>query len=122
MEICFSTFIIFFLILLAFVIILAKYFDGPMTPLTHSMKGQTIVVTGGDSHIGWETVKDLLIQGAIVVLACRNEKHSKELIESLTDEDQKKRAFYIHLDLTDFESIQTFVRELKEQIGKIDNS
>ncbi len=83
------------------------------------MKGQTIVVTGGDSHIGWETVKDLLIQGATVILACRNEKHSKILIESLPEENQK-RAIYIHLDLTDFSSIQNFVKELKEKIGKID--
>lgn len=120
MEICFSTFMIFFFILSLVFVLLMKYFDGPLTHLTHSMKGQTIVVTGGDSHIGWETVKDLLIQGARVILACRNEKHSKELIDSLPTDEQKKRAHYIHLDLTHFDSILNFVKELKETVGKID--
>ncbi|MCQ2820173.1 MAG: SDR family NAD(P)-dependent oxidoreductase [archaeon] len=119
MEITLSTFMLFFFLVLFLVYCLSRYFDGPETKLTHSMKGQTIVITGADSHIGWETVKDLLKNGARIIMACRNETKTNELISTLPEED-KKRVMFIQLDLTHYESIKTFVGELKQKIGKID--
>ena len=108
-----------FYLVLFIVYCVSRHFDGPETKLTHSMVGQTIVITGGDSHIGWETVKDLLKNGARVVLACRNETKTNDLLKTLP-EDQKKRASFIKLDLAHFDAIKAFVEELKQKIGKID--
>ncbi len=120
MELSLTVVAILFLVALAILLLLMKYFDGPLTTLTHSMKGQTILITGGDSHIGWEVVKDLLAQGARVIMACRDENKAKSLASSLKDEDQKKRAIAMKLDLTNFNSIKQFVENIKNEIGKID--
>ena len=40
-------------------ILIANWFNGPLTDLTHSMKGKTIIITGGSRGIGLETTKDL---------------------------------------------------------------
>ena len=120
MELSLTAVAILFLVALTFLILLMKYFDGPLTTLTHSMKGQTILITGGDSHIGWEVVKDLIAQGARVIMACRNDTKANSLVGSFKDEDQKKRAIPMKLDLTNFNSIKKFVAEVKNTVGKID--
>ena len=38
---------------------------------------KTIIVTGGNSGLGFEAVKSLSAKGAEVILACRNEKDGK---------------------------------------------
>ena len=96
-----------------------KAFNGPATPLARSMDGKTIVITGADSSIGFETAKTLLSKGAKVIFACRNEKKTNEQINSLPHES-KKRAIFIKLDLTDYDSILHFVEEIKSKVGKID--
>ena len=47
-------------VFLVFFYLLARYFNGPRTPLAHSMEGKTVIITGGDSSIGFETSKELL--------------------------------------------------------------
>ena len=52
------SFILLALLLLSY--LLVRYFNGPKTPLAHSMKGKTVIITGGDSSIGFETALELL--------------------------------------------------------------
>ena len=65
-----------------------------------SLKGRTIIVTGSNSGIGFETAIVLASKGAQVILACRN--HQKGI-------EAKKRIIglveYINLDLTNFNNI-----------------
>ena len=49
-------------------VLIANWFNGPLTDLTHSMKGKVVVITGGSRGIGLETTKDLLRQGATVIM------------------------------------------------------
>lgn len=106
--------------LLLFFYLVARYFNGPRTPLAHSMEGQTVIITGGDSSIGYETAKELLEKGAKVVFACRDEKKSIQKINELDTKEMRDRSIYIHLDLTDYNSIVKFVNTVKEKVGKID--
>ena len=115
-----ATFGISIVVFLVFFYLLARYFNGPRTPLAHSMQGKTVIITGGDSSIGFETSKELLEKGARVIFACRDEKKTTKKIESITDPEMKKRAIYIHLDLINYDSIVKFAETVKKTIGKID--
>jgi len=46
-------------------------------PKKERLEGQTAIVTGGNSGIGFETVQKLAQLGAKVILATRDEKKSK---------------------------------------------
>ena len=54
------------------------WYNGPKTPLTHSMAGQIIIITGGSRGIGWEAAKDLLKQGAKIIFGNRTIKNTEE--------------------------------------------
>ncbi|KAJ6530779.1 NAD-P-binding protein [Mycena capillaripes] len=65
---------------------------------------QIILVTGGNSGTGYETVKALLLKNATVYLAARSPSKAKEAIAQLESETQK-RAEFLELDLADLESL-----------------
>ena len=80
-----------------------------------SLKGRTIIVTGSNSGIGFETAKVLASKGAQVILACRN--HQKGI-------EAKKRIIglveYINLDLTNFNNIKKFCQAIHQKYEKVD--
>ena len=80
-----------------------------------SLKGRTIIVTGSNSGIGFETAKVLASKGAQVILACRN--HQKGI-------EAKKRIVglveYINLDLTNFNNIKKFCQAIHQKYEKVD--
>ncbi len=101
-------------------ILIANWYNGPLTDLTHSMKDKVIVITGASRGIGLETTKDLLRQGAKVIMACRNADQATKAIKSIENDSHRSRCFYKHLDLTDYENIKSFVKEVLDEFGKID--
>jgi len=100
--------------------LIANWYNGPLTDLTHSMKGKIVVITGGSRGIGLETTKDLLRQGATVIMASRNADQANKAIESIQNNSQKSRCEFMHLDLTDYDNINQFVEQIKSKYGKID--
>ena len=53
------------------------------------------------------------------MFACRNESKVKAIISSLP-ESQQKNASFVRIDLSDFDSIIAFCKEIKEKYPKID--
>ncbi|KAJ7679500.1 NAD(P)-binding protein [Mycena polygramma] len=69
------------------------------------LSGKIALVTGGNSGIGYETVKVLLLKNAKVYLAARSPTKGKEAIAELETET-KKHAEFLELDLADLRSVR----------------
>lgn len=68
----------------------------------HDLTGKIALVTGGNSGIGYETVKTLADIGAQVVVGARNADKAADLLSDL------KNVSFIPLDLADPASVDTF--------------
>eukprot|EP00833_Pecoramyces_ruminatium_P001687 jgi/Orpsp1_1/1175719/evm.model.c7180000054940.1 len=97
-----------------------KWFNGPLTKLTHSMENKVIVITGASRGIGLETTKELLKQGAFVIIGCRDKTQAYKAMDSINNFINRSKCIYIPLDLTSYESINAFTNEIKLKYGKID--
>ncbi len=72
------------------------------------LSGKTIIVTGGNSGIGFEAVKQFVRKGAHVVLACRDMEKARAAIASLTSEHRTASLEPMQLDLASLESVRGF--------------
>ena len=66
-----------------------------------SQSGRLAIVTGANSGIGRETVRELARQGATVVLACRSEARATAAIQDILAELPQARLEFMRLDLAD---------------------
>ena len=54
-----------------------------------NLNGKNIIVTGGNSGLGFEAVKALSNKGAKVILACRNIEKGEQAKKSILEFDNK---------------------------------
>ena len=70
---------------------------------------KTVIITGSNSGIGFELAKKLISENYFVILACRNRKRA----------DAEKRlgirSKFIEIDLSNYESIDTFSRQIRNE-------
>jgi len=79
------------------------------------LTGRTVIITGSNCGIGFETAQALAGAGAKVIFACRNiEKGEDALRRCKALHPQSKLAFY-PLDLASSESIKHFCSEVKDE-------
>lgn len=84
------------------------------------LSGKTIIVTGSNSGLGFETVKTLSAKGADVILACRNIKKGDSAKKEILEQYHNAQIHVMHLDLADLKSIYSFAAKFGEQFHKID--
>lgn len=79
------------------------------------LSGKQIVVTGGYSGIGTETVRALASAGAHVIVGARRPDTAKEVLGGI-----EGKITILPLDLSDPASIDAFAAQLGKQIDRID--
>lgn len=77
--------------------------------------GKTIIVTGANAGIGFETARALYEAGAHVVLACRNLKNAEQAVRQLEEQSGKGSLETAILDLSDLASVKQFAETFKQQ-------
>ena len=80
-----------------------------------SLKGKTVLITGGNSGIGFKTAEIALFLGADVLLACRNPEKASAAREALLRDYPRASVGVLRLDLADFSSVDAFADELMEK-------
>ncbi|KAJ7348842.1 NAD(P)-binding protein [Mycena albidolilacea] len=83
------------------------------------LSGKIILVTGGNSGIGYETVKMMLRKNARVYLAARSPSKGNEAIAQLETETGK-RAEFLELDLADLKSVRKAADTFLAKESKLD--
>eukprot|EP00340_Litonotus_pictus_P011343 CAMPEP_0170535852 /NCGR_PEP_ID=MMETSP0209-20121228/101829_1 /TAXON_ID=665100 ORGANISM="Litonotus pictus, Strain P1" /NCGR_SAMPLE_ID=MMETSP0209 /ASSEMBLY_ACC=CAM_ASM_000301 /LENGTH=343 /DNA_ID=CAMNT_0010837159 /DNA_START=97 /DNA_END=1129 /DNA_ORIENTATION=- len=91
------------------------------------MEGKIVIITGSSAGIGKENAFELLKNGATIIFACRDEKKTMKVIEKTKEIPQGQyktsafeRSIFMKLELTSFESVKNFAKELKAKFNKVD--
>jgi NAD(P)-dependent dehydrogenase (short-subunit alcohol dehydrogenase family) len=82
--------------------------------------GKTIIVTGANAGIGYETAKALYEAGALVILACRDLEKAQKATTALQETAGKGKLEVAELNLEDLTSVQTFAERFIETHSKLD--
>ncbi|KAJ6611336.1 NAD-P-binding protein [Mycena sp. CBHHK59/15] len=83
------------------------------------LSGKIILVTGGNTGIGYETVKQLLLKNAKVYFAARSPGKAAAAIKRL-EEETKKSATFLQLDLADLPSVRKAAETFLAQEMRLD--
>ena len=84
------------------------------------LKGKTIIVTGGNSGLGYESVKAFAMKDAEVILASRSMEKGEDAKNSILKELPDSKILVMELDLGELESVKSFAGSFKKQYNKLD--
>ena len=90
-----------------------------MPPLGNQ-HGKVMIVTGGNSGLGFETSKSLAAAGATVVMGCRSADRGQRAREEILRTHPAADISVMQLDLASFKSIRRFADEFSLKYGRLD--
>jgi NAD(P)-dependent dehydrogenase (short-subunit alcohol dehydrogenase family) len=82
--------------------------------------GRTIIVTGGNSGIGYEAALVLAGKGAAVVLACRDPAKAADAVEAIRSEHPTAQVEAMALDLASLATVREFAKRFLSEHGALD--
>lgn len=84
-----------------------------------NIAGKTVVITGGTSGIGKETVKALSASGAKVCFTARNEDKGKRVKDELISLTGNKNIDFMYCDLSSFASVKSLAKSVMEKYSEV---
>ncbi|XP_069135714.1 polyprenol dehydrogenase-like isoform X1 [Argopecten irradians] len=102
-------------------------------PLVSLPREYVVIVTGGDTGIGYETAKFIAMMGPTVIVACRSKEKAERAFEQMNEEfqqekeqgtqniisDDRLRLEFAKLDLASLKSTMDFVEGFKASSRKL---
>lgn len=79
------------------------------------LKGYTIIITGANSGLGFQSTLALAAKGAHVVMACRNLDKGQEALDNVKARVPDASVELAELDLASLESVRLFVANFQEK-------
>ena len=77
--------------------------------------GRTIVITGANTGLGYETARVLSAQGARVLIACRSQKKAEDAIKTIEEQNGTVDISHVPLDLADLASVRNCAEQLQRE-------
>lgn len=84
------------------------------------LSGKVIVVTGGNSGLGYESVKAFAEKGAEVILASRSVEKGKNASAEIEKKGISGKITVMQLDLMELESVRRFAAAYQEKYKRLD--
>jgi NAD(P)-dependent dehydrogenase (short-subunit alcohol dehydrogenase family) len=84
------------------------------------LSGKVIIVTGGNSGLGFESVKAFAEKGAEVILACRSTEKGDSAKAQIESGDPSGKIVVKQLDLMDLSSVISFAADIKLKYDQLD--
>jgi len=84
------------------------------------LSGKTIIVTGGNSGIGYEAADQLAAHGAHVVLACRDVQKAQTAAETIRSRHLAAAIEIMELDLASLASVRAFAEAFRGRHQRLD--
>jgi NAD(P)-dependent dehydrogenase (short-subunit alcohol dehydrogenase family) len=85
-----------------------------------NQQGRTVVITGANTGVGFETAKILAAGGATVVLASRDPERAGRAVQRLEADLPAARLDTITLDLASLASVRSAAAELRSRHARVD--
>lgn len=104
----------------AYVLIYYNFIRGPRCQNTRSLKGKTVVITGGNTGIGKATAIDLARRGARIILACRSKERSESAVYDIRKESGNQQVIFMKLDLGSLASVRSFAETFLKSEPRLD--
>ena len=79
-----------------------------------------VLITGGNSGIGFCTAEQLAGRGAEVILACRDQTKGQAAVAKIKNAHPQAKVRLFALDLADLEQVRDCAAELYQELGHID--
>lgn len=84
------------------------------------LSGRTILITGGNSGIGFEAARMLGARGATVAILCRNKEKGERALADLERAAPAGRFSFISMDLSDLSWVRLAAKQAREAFDSVD--
>jgi NAD(P)-dependent dehydrogenase (short-subunit alcohol dehydrogenase family) len=85
-----------------------------------AQRGRIVVITGGNTGVGFETARVFAAQGASVVLACRDPQRASRARDGIAAESPEADPGTVQLDLSSLASVRAAAAQLRSRYPRID--
>nr|XP_031831551.1 retinol dehydrogenase 13-like [Nomia melanderi] len=99
--------------------LLNDYISGPDYEGEQNLKDKVVIVTGSNTGIGKEVVRNLAKREAKIIMACRDMEKCEEARSEIVLQTQNKYIYCRQCDLASQESIRHFVNQFKTEHSKL---
>jgi len=84
------------------------------------LSGKTVIITGANSGIGYESAREFIRNGAEVIIASRDPIKADRAMLRIEEEFPGAKLKFIELNLASLESIRKFAGEFKSNYDRLD--
>ncbi|KRT78321.1 dehydrogenase [Oryctes borbonicus] len=82
--------------------------------------GETVIVTGANTGIGYYTALDFAKRGARVILACRNKDRAETALKKIVEISGNQNVVYKLVDMASLQSVRDFAKDINSNEDRLD--